>query len=446
MAKIWPIIRQPFVQFSEFLACTVIIDNEQFISILRSALHHLYDPDHLRRSPLASLFDLTGRVDAPFVLQKLLIDAIESMQPDENELAPSRGWLLHDVLYFRYVRGYGRQDVANQLGISERQFSRDQRTALETLAQYLWKTYRLDEKSLDFADPEPQTPAQSSLLVSPAHASGQADEQAWAEAIPADRPAPWKATFQSALELLQPLLSQNEVELVIGTIDELPDLLAPQNALRHSLLNIFALLTPLAARGKLTVSPGVQGQALTLRLTAHYCSSQRPNFENPASESPGAAAAAGLIESAGGSLQLLEEPDRTTAILNLPARAQIPVLVIDDNAELIQLFQRYGQGTRYTIFGATRPAEFFHLLEKIHPRIIIMDLMMADLDGWELLSRLRQEHRDQNLSIIICSILPQKDLAFALGANGFLQKPVLPQDFLQALDEQVSQEDDETKS
>lgn len=423
----------------------MIIDNEQFIAFLRSALHHLYDPDQLRRSPLASLFDLAGRVDAPFMLQKLLIDAIESIQPGESELTPSRGWLLHDVLYFRYVRGYGRQAVANQLGISERQFSRDQRSALETLAQYLWQTYYLDEKSLDLADPAPESPAQNSLLVSPAHASNQAGEQAWVEAIPADQPAPWKSTLHSALDLLQPLLSQNEVELVIDLSGELPDLLAPQNALRHSLLNIFGLLTPLAARGRLVVSPGVQGQALILTLTAQHHSSRRPNLESPAFESPGAAAAAGLIESAGGSLHLTEEPDRTTAVLHLPARAQIPVLVIDDNAELIQLFQRYGQGTRYTIIGATRPAEFFHLLEKIHPHIIIMDLMMANLDGWELLSQLRQEHQNQQLSIIICSILPQKDLAFSLGADGFLQKPVLPQDFLQALDEQISQLDDETK-
>ena len=53
-------------------------------------------------------------------------------------------WLVYDVLFFRYVRGYAREAVANQLGISDRQLSREQRTAIETLALCLLETYPLE--------------------------------------------------------------------------------------------------------------------------------------------------------------------------------------------------------------------------------------------------------------------------------------------------------------
>ncbi len=106
---------------------------DRFVGDLRSALHYLYDPDQLRRSSLASLFGVSG-FDAAAALQRILTDAVEALQPGADEPPQSRAWRIYDALVYRYVRRFERDVVADQLGISGRQLRREQRAALEVLA------------------------------------------------------------------------------------------------------------------------------------------------------------------------------------------------------------------------------------------------------------------------------------------------------------------------
>ncbi len=57
------------------------MNREQFLDALRIALNHLYDPDALRRSPLAAAFGVADRLDTPAALQKILTSAIASLRP-----------------------------------------------------------------------------------------------------------------------------------------------------------------------------------------------------------------------------------------------------------------------------------------------------------------------------------------------------------------------------
>ncbi len=68
--------------------------------------------------------------------------------------------------------------------------------------------------------------------------------------------------------------------------------------------------------------------------------------------------------------------------------------------------------------------------------MILLDVMMQHVDGWQVLSDLRQEPTTSHIPVIICTILPVEGMALSLGANAFLQKPVSQQQFLHALDEQ----------
>jgi len=401
------------------------ITNEQFITCLRSALNHLYDPDQLRHNPLTILFGLAGRVDASSALQKILLEAIEELKPGDHEPEQASGWQIYGVLFFRYVRGYAREAIANQLGISDRQLSREQRAALETLALCLWRRYRLVSSQQDVSSAVPPRGAAPALADSPA-----AGESSWIEALPAEKPSSWKSVLVSVLDLLGPLIRQHEVTVWYEPDGNLPDLIVPLVALRHSLLNILGLIIPLAKGGELILTPTVEGQVLAIKaevpLLVPASSSFLPSH-------PNIEVARHLIERAGGNLTI----SSGAVNFSLPTLAQIPILVIDDNADILQLFQRYAQGSRYAVTGVQQPAVAYTLIEAIRPRVIVMDVMMPDLDGWDLLTQLRQDHRFQDTTIIVCSILPQEELARSLGANGFLQKPVLPQDFLKELDLQI---------
>jgi CheY-like chemotaxis protein len=137
-------------------------------------------------------------------------------------------------------------------------------------------------------------------------------------------------------------------------------------------------------------------------------------------------------------LILATEGKTFDADLIVPTLERLPVLVIDDNADTLQLLQRYASGTRYHLISARDPRRALELAAEFSPQIIVLDVMMPDVDGWEVLARLRQHPLVDRTPIIVCTILAQKELALALGADAFLHKPVSRQGFLAALDHQVS--------
>jgi CheY-like chemotaxis protein len=63
--------------------------------------------------------------------------------------------------------------------------------------------------------------------------------------------------------------------------------------------------------------------------------------------------------------------------------------------------------------------------------------MLPGVDGWELLSQLREHPRLAAVPFLISTILPYGELASALGAAEFLPKPVSREALLAALDRQV---------
>jgi hypothetical protein len=84
------------------------LTKDQFTSYLRSALHNLYYPDQLRRSPLTEMFGIEEQLNASSLLQQILIDAIEKLKPGLGEPPQSRSWRIYEVLLYRYIRQFDR--------------------------------------------------------------------------------------------------------------------------------------------------------------------------------------------------------------------------------------------------------------------------------------------------------------------------------------------------
>ncbi len=147
-----------------------------------------------------------------------------------------------------------------------------------------------------------------------------------------------------------------------------------------------------------------------------------------------------LVEYSGGRLKVIpggggREP--FIAKLKFPIVEQITVLAIDDNPDTLSLLQRYVSGTRYYLVGTRDAEQALAMVEKLLPQIIVLDIMLPGVDGWELLGRLREHPKNRGVPIVVCTILPEEELALALGATAFIRKPVSRGDFLSALDLQV---------
>src|SRR5262249_61264225 len=77
-----------------------------------------------------------------------------------------------------------------------------------------------------------------------------------------------------------------------------------------------------------------------------------------------------------------------------------------------------------SVVTASGGLEGLKLAKEVHPSVITLDVIMPDLDGWSVLAALRQ-HRDlSEIPVIMVTILDQKRRGVALGAAGYLTKPI----------------------
>ena len=103
--------------------------------------------------------------------------------------------------------------------------------------------------------------------------------------------------------------------------------------------------------------------------------------------------------------------------VSLPSEQQLTVLAVDDNPDTLHLFSRYAANTRYNVIGVRQPVQVVAVAEKVAPQIVVLDVMLPEVDGWQLLGQLRAHPALERVPIIVCTILPQERLARALGAR-----------------------------
>ena len=400
---------------------------EQFADRLREGLNHLQDPGHLRRSSLAALFGVADRSDAPFAVRRILIDAIESLEPPPDEPSQSRAWRIYESLYYRYVQQFSQQEIADQLGISARQLRREQRIALDTLASQLWAQFDMGARAIEGMDAAPG----GGRPV--ADSAGLSEDLAWLKNAPPERPTDLSHTLPAVLDLIKPLADQRGVAVEAQGGDSLPRLAVDPVASRQILLNVLGIaISRASSGGRVCVSARQVLWDVELQVRCQQlCTSRAISDDERASLQM----ARQLAELCGGKLAVRNDIAAFAAILTLPALEQLPVLAIDDNAGTLQLLRRYAAGTRYVLIGTRDPEEAIPFAEKVSPQVIVLDVMMPHVDGWEILGRLREHPATRGIPIIVCTILAQEELALALGARALLRKPVTRQAFLTALDQ-----------
>ncbi|MEI6841179.1 MAG: response regulator [Methanomicrobiales archaeon] len=79
------------------------------------------------------------------------------------------------------------------------------------------------------------------------------------------------------------------------------------------------------------------------------------------------------------------------------------VLVVDDNAELVQLYTRILAGSGHEVYSAGNSEQCFSFLETTAPDLIILDIMMEPMDGWEVLSGIRMNQKTERVPVIMVS-------------------------------------------
>ena len=99
------------------------------------------------------------------------------------------------------------------------------------------------------------------------------------------------------------------------------------------------------------------------------------------------------------------------------------ILVVDDDTQLLSLIRLSLQKQGFSVFTATSGKEGLSLFHQIAPDVVILDIMMPGMDGWEVCSRLRQV---SSVPIILLTALDsEQNIVDGLmgGADDYLVKP-----------------------
>jgi CheY-like chemotaxis protein len=102
-------------------------------------------------------------------------------------------------------------------------------------------------------------------------------------------------------------------------------------------------------------------------------------------------------------------------------------LVVDDAPDIRLLADLVLTMAGFTVTAASSGSEALRLLAQGDlPDIVLLDVQMPDVDGWETLTRVRRDPRTAALPVVLCTVkgLPEDTLkGWSLGCDGYLGKP-----------------------
>src|SRR6478752_3027976 len=109
------------------------------------------------------------------------------------------------------------------------------------------------------------------------------------------------------------------------------------------------------------------------------------------------------------------------------AGMSIRVLVVDDNFVNVKLLEELLKSASYEVATAMSGEAALEKVVQSRPDIVLLDVMMPDMDGYEVCRRIRQNKKTARVPVIMITALDKpgdREMGLAAGANDFLSKPV----------------------
>jgi two-component system cell cycle response regulator DivK len=112
------------------------------------------------------------------------------------------------------------------------------------------------------------------------------------------------------------------------------------------------------------------------------------------------------------------------------AAARPLILVVDDVADNREMYAEFLEYEGYQVAQASTGTEVLALAQSVVPALIVMDLSMPGMDGWEAARRLKADALTNSIPVLVVSahaLRGSEEGARQAGADGFLTKPCLPE-------------------
>lgn len=393
------------------------MEQQTFTSLFKDLISRLYDRIAVETHPLTAYFPIEAAESArrAEALQRLIQDEIAQMRPEGNDvLLQSPEWRPFLILQKRYVEGQNPHEIAASLFIGDRQFRRDHSRALQALSTLIWQKYF--------------QPAVSSNV---AEAVDLFEDQGAFELH--SEPLDLNEVIEGVIDLIQRRLDIENVQLQLDLSSSELQVFTDRILLRQILLSLLNYVLHLCGQSGIVLRTK---SGTTMSLTIHFdADEQWASIQSDEQDS--------LEFARRLSQRLPARVDEVYPPVDRSGPAEIrlvfgppqhrTVLVMDDQEAAQKMFQRYLSRTNLEVIGITNPSQGIAMMQKLQPALLILDVMMPHIDGWEVLQTLQLDPLTKHIPVIVCSAWGEPELAHSLGAEAFLKKPVIQKDLLDVI-------------
>jgi len=267
--------------------------------------------------------------------------------------------------------------------------------------------------------------------------------------------------IQEAIATVTPLVKEKGLTINLEN-DDLPEMYNDKDKLKQILLNLLSNAVKFTDDGYVGLTVCTSGENITFQVSdsgigigAQHLEHIFEEFRQVDGSSTrryegtglGLAISQRLAHHLGGEITVVSEPDKgSTFTLTVPikksggtpsrvsAESPLPlapvshnklkVLVVDDEPEPRALICKTLEQLGYEPVEAMNGVEALHLAKTINPFAITLDILMPGMDGWEVLQKIKSDTETSTIPVVIVSVSCDKDTGQALGASGYLVKPV----------------------
>lgn len=268
------------------------------------------------------------------------------------------------------------------------------------------------------------------------------------------KPAPFdvEAMIHQTVETMRPLAERRSHSLTVRTPGPV-ELIADAGRVRQMIFNLLsnaikftepggALQVELRAEDDIAITitdngPGISEHETEAIFEAfHQGEGQGARQEGTGL---GLALTRQLAEAHGGAIELHSSPGQgSTFTIRLP-RQPAPgavmhsepeptdgprVLIVEDDPGAAQLLRIYLQDAGFQVLVAATGMQGLELARLERPNAILLDILLPDIDGWDLLQRLKLEDATRDVPVVVVSVVDDRTLGLALGAVDYFVKPV----------------------
>jgi signal transduction histidine kinase/CheY-like chemotaxis protein len=283
--------------------------------------------------------------------------------------------------------------------------------------------------------------------------------------------------FAALRGMLRPLFLNQAVDLVFEDVDHIPEMFSDEGKISQILRNFISNALKFTERGEVRVSASLAGNNDVVfsvadtgigiapqdqqRIFQDFAQVDNPIQRRVKGTGLGLPLSKKLATLLGGEVRVRSQPGvGSTFSVQLPLKHEqrlevglsteshivaaeadtqsLPVLVLEDKVEMMMMYRSYLKSSGFQLIPASTIREAQEALERIRPRVIVLDVVLRAEDSWRFLADLKQEARTRDIPVMIASTIEDQAKAFHLGADEYLLKPVEKPQLLQKLRELTS--------